>query len=372
MRILKYSLLIITFLVLVISIGGYFVLHQPQFGQKPQGAHLDIIKTSPQYIDDIFENSDAIDMEMSFSKIIKMIKVYMEEVQGMRPDSLPILHPDLNVIENAADTITALTWFGHSAFLLEMDGKKILLDPMLGPAAAPFSFQVNRFSNDLPIAIEDLPFIDAVIFSHDHYDHLDYHTVMLIKDKVSRFYVPLGLGSHHKYWGIAEDKIFELDWWDEASFEGIELACTPSQHFSGRGLNDRSSTLWSSWVIKGKRSKIFFSGDSGYFPGFKKIGEKYGPFDLAMVECGQYNKLWHDIHMLPEESAQAAVDLKADMMMPIHWAMFELSLHPWKEPVERLTVKAKQLNMPIFTPKIGERFTLNTPLTSKPWWEEVK
>lgn len=358
-------------MVVLISIAGYIILQQPQFGQKPLGEHLETIKESPQHNGEIFENAGAIEMEMNLSMFSQIIKAYMNKPEGMVPDSLPILHPDLNTIENAPDTITALTWFGHSAFLLEMDGKKILLDPMLGPAAAPFTFQVNRFSDDLPIAIEDLPKIDAVIFSHDHYDHLDYHTVMLIKDRVSKYFVPLGLGSHLEHWGIDQEKIHELDWWQETSFDGIQLACTPSQHFSGRAISDRASTLWSSWVIKGKKSNVFFSGDSGYFPGFKKIGEKYGPFDLAMLECGQYNKLWHDIHMLPEETAQAAVDLNAEIMMPIHWAMFELALHSWKDPVERLSLKAAELNMPIFTPKIGDRFTLGKSLTSEAWWENL-
>ena len=371
MKFLKFTLLGIIAFILLISVAGYFVLQQPQFGQKPMGVNLEKIKESPQHNGKIFENAGNIEMDMTMSKFIEIMKAYMEDVQGKIPESLPILHPDLNIIENTSDTITALTWFGHSAFLLEMDGKKIVLDPMLGPAAAPFTFQVNRFSDDLPIGIEDLPKIDAVIFSHDHYDHLDYHTIMRIKDRVSQYYVPLGLGSHLIHWGIEEEKIIELDWWQEVSFDGIQLACTPSQHFSGRALNDRASTLWCSWVIEGKKSKVFFSGDSGYFPGFKKIGEKYGPFDLAMVECGQYNKLWHEIHMLPEESAQAAVDLNAEIMMPIHWAMFELSLHPWKEPVERLSLKAAELNLPIFTPKIGERFTLGAALSSESWCENL-
>jgi len=371
MKILKYSFLAVIILIAFIGIAGYLVLQQPQFGQKPYGMHLKRIQGSTQHNGSNFENAGAIDMEMSLSKLAQMIRAYMNKPDGMVPDSLPILHPNIGVIESAPDSITALTWFGHSAFFLEMDGKKILLDPMLGPAAAPFTFQINRFSDDLPIAIDDLPEIDAIILSHDHYDHLDFHTIMSIKDRVSHYYVPLGLGSHLKHWGVEEEKIHELDWWQEISFDGIQLACTPSQHFSGRAISDRASTLWCSWVIQGKKSKVFFSGDSGYFSGFKKIGEKYGPFDLAMLECGQYNKLWQEIHMLPEETAQAAVDLNANIMMPIHWGMFELSLHPWKEPVERMSVRAADLNMPIFTPKIGERFTLGSQLSSEEWWEKL-
>jgi L-ascorbate metabolism protein UlaG (beta-lactamase superfamily) len=180
--------------------------------------------------------------------------------------------------------------------------------------------------------------------------------------------VPLGLKSHLLHWGVEDSKITELDWWDELEIDGITLTCTPAQHFSGRGVTDRSKTLWASWVLKGKQNSIYFSGDSGYFGEFKKIGEKYGPFDIALMECGQYNELWHAIHMMPEETAQAGIDVQAKAIMPIHWGMFDLSLHSWTEPVERVSVAAAKLNLPLVTPVIGERFDIQNLLVSNQWW----
>lgn len=372
MRLIKRIMIAIASIAALLAVSVFIVLRFPQFGQKPTGQHLRVISQSPQHNGKRFENEGGIDVDMSFTKIVSILKAYMNKVEGKRPTALEINKTDLENILEAPDSITALTWFGHSAFLLEMDGKIILLDPMLGPAAAPFSFQVKRFSQDLSIEIEDMPKIDAVIFSHDHYDHLDYHTISAIKDKVGRFYVPLGLSSHLIKWGVQSEKIIEMDWWQESDFEGIQLTCTPSQHFSGRGLNDKGSTLWSSWAIKGKKHNIYFSGDSGYFPGFKAIGEKYGPFDIALIECGQYNELWKEIHMMPEESAQAAIDLHAASIMPIHWGMFELALHPWKEPVDRLAAKAAELSLPLITPEIGERFVLNHKQSLDHWWKDVE
>jgi L-ascorbate metabolism protein UlaG (beta-lactamase superfamily) len=275
----------------------------------------------------------------------------------------------LSILEHA-DSISKLTWLGHSAFLLEMDGKKILIDPMLGETPSPHPLRGrNRYSKELPIEIEKLPFIDAIIFSHDHYDHLDYGSIKKLKEKVGQYFVPLGLGNHLVEWGVDKEKIHELNWWDTIDFDGIELVSCPARHFSGRGLFDRETTLWCSWVIKGKKHNIYFSGDSGYDTHFKEIGEKYGPFDISLIECGQYNEDWHAIHMMPEETAQAAVDLKSDLFLPIHWGAFTLAFHDWTDPIERVTKKAKELNMPITTPKIGESVIIgNAMFPEEKWW----
>jgi L-ascorbate metabolism protein UlaG (beta-lactamase superfamily) len=369
MRILKIMLTTILILALVLGVAAYFITSLPQFGKAPSGEYLQALTRSPQHNGKVFVNEGNVQMSFTLSSMPKMIKAYMNKPAGMRPDTLPIHHPSSE--ELTQDTSAHLTWFGHSAFLLEIDTLSILLDPMLGPAAAPFEFQVKRFNRDLPISLEDLPEIDAVIYSHDHYDHLDYPTVLALKDKVKHFFVPLGLKGHLMHWGVEATRITEMDWWEETTYQGIGLTCTPSQHFSGRGLNDRGGTLWCSWVIKASDKKIFFSGDSGYFSGFKRIGKLHGPFDLALVECGQYNEMWQEIHMLPEESAQAAVDLNAHAMMPIHWGMFELALHPWKEPVQRVKAKADELNMPIITPQVGKRISLNNISPSDAWWETL-
>ncbi|MBT3647807.1 MAG: MBL fold metallo-hydrolase [Flavobacteriales bacterium] len=345
-----------------------YVLNLPQFGKTPSGKYLESLKSSPQHNGSIFKNYGEVSLDMKAGQVWKMLKPYWNKPKDATPQK-PIEIRDLDpTVIDSDDSSAHLTWFGHSAFLLEMEGKVILLDPMFGPAAAPFEFQVQRFEQKLPLEVEAFPQIDYVIYSHDHYDHLDYPTILKLKDRVGHFYVPLGLKSHLLHWGVEDSKITELDWWDELEIDGITLTCTPAQHFSGRGVTDRSKTLWASWVLKGKQNSIYFSGDSGYFGEFKKIGEKYGPFDIALMECGQYNELWHAIHMMPEETAQAGIDVQAKAIMPIHWGMFDLSLHSWTEPVERVSVAAAKLNLPLVTPVIGERFDIQNLLVSNQWW----
>ena len=210
-----------------------------------------------------------------------------------------------------------------------------------------------------------------MILSHDHYDHLDYPTIKALNDKVDRFYIPLGVGAHLEEWGVQPDQITELNWWDEIEFQGLNLALTPTRHFSGRGFGDRFKTLWGSWVIIGSNKRMYFSGDSGYFPGFKEIGEKYGPFDLTFMECGAYNEGWSEIHMFPEETAQAHLDVKGKLLMPIQWGKFDLALHPWKESVNRLAEKAKAESIPLFTPQVGQMVSLSDSSDLDSWWENV-
>jgi L-ascorbate metabolism protein UlaG (beta-lactamase superfamily) len=242
---------------------------------------------------------------------------------------------------------------------------------MFGDVPAPHPWLgKHRFSKSLPIEIEKLPQIDAVILSHDHYDHLDYGSITKLKSKVNQFFTPLGVGSHLTEWGIDSSKVKELDWWDEVQYGDFTFACTPAQHFSGRRMGDRGATLWASWVIKTAENSIFFSGDSGYNAHFKEIGEKYGPFDFAMIECGQYNEQWKQIHMMPEQTVLAGIDLKAKLIMPIHWAAFKLAFHTWTDPIERVTKKAKEMNMPIATPMIGEPILIDkqNQFPHSDWW----
>jgi len=273
-------------------------------------------------------------------------------------------------IEDYRSRATRITWFGHSAFLLEMQGQVILLDPMLGETPSPHPWLgSSRYSRSLPLSLDELPQIDAVLFSHDHYDHLDYPTIKKIKDKVRMFYVPLGLDNHLIRWGVEPARIQAGDWWESFDFEGITFTAAPARHFSGRGITDRNSTLWCSWIIEGKKDKIYFSGDGGYGPHFKKIGEQYGPFDLALLECGQYNLAWQDIHMMPEETVQAGIDVRAKWMIPIHWGAFTLSLHSWTDPIERASAKAKELGVNLSSPRIGEAVVLGkNKYPTYAWW----
>ncbi|MEQ8361618.1 MAG: MBL fold metallo-hydrolase [Cyclobacteriaceae bacterium] len=369
------GLIVVGIVALLFLIGFVFMQLSPQFGGKHSEASVARYEKSGHYENGAFVNEIPTSMEMGFSKTMSVLKDYIAGVPNNSPNNpLPVQTIDSLDIVNKSDTTTRLTWFGHSAFLLEIQGKNILIDPMFGDTPSPHPWLGrSRFTNGLPIEIEKLPRIDAVIFSHDHYDHLDYGSILKLKDKVGQFYTPLGLGTHLAAWGVPQETIHELNWWDEIQFEDLTFKCAPARHFSGRGLGDRFSTLWASWVIQGSNHNIYFSGDSGYGPHFKTIGEKYGPFDFAMMECGQYDKRWDNIHMMPEETAQAAVDVNTKLFMPIHWGAFVLALHTWKDPIERVTKKAQELGIPISTPQIGEPIILE--LAEKPssrWWEGIE
>lgn len=246
-------------------------------------------------------------------------------------DSIPTAFNEDN--GSISDSLCRIRWYGHSAFLLEIEGKRILIDPMPGKSSSPVSFMTRRFPYEQPIPPDSIRDIDVIILSHDHYDHLDYESIMALKERTEVFYTALGVGAHLKHWGVNENQIRELDWWDSSKLDNLTFHACPSRHFSGRGITDRNCTQWASRVIEGKHHNIYFSGDSGYGPHFKEIGEKYGPFDFAMMECGQYNEAWEAIHMMPEQSVQAGIDLNAHLLMPIHWGAFSLSIHSWTEPV---------------------------------------
>ena len=354
---------------LIVVIAGAIVMRQPQFGQPPAGEGLERITTSPQFRDGIFQNEGGITTQMSLFRAFTLLPQVLRAQQTGSPSwSIPVVTHDRETFANTPDSLVRATWFGHSTFLLEIDGKRLLLDPMLGPAASPVAFFGKRFNQQLPIDIEDLPQIDAIVMSHDHYDHLDHSSIVRLRDKVDHFFVPLGLGSHLRHWDIPEEKITEMDWWQEIEYNGLKLACTPSQHFSGRGLGDRASTLWASWAIIGKDRRVYFSGDSGYFRGFQQIGEKYGPFDLTMMECGQYNDLWPEVHMVPEETVQAHLDLRGDVLMPIHWGAFSLAFHSWTDPIERAIKAAEAADVAVATPRIGEQIVLGEQPPQSKWW----
>ncbi|SMC49246.1 MBL fold metallo-hydrolase [Sporomusa malonica] len=317
-----------------------------------------------------FINQIPTPMGMDVKKLATTLKDFVKGNPQGRPDrSIPVEPLDTSSLLGKEQT--RIIWFGHSTVLLEMEGKRVLLDPTFARTPSPFPlFGGKRYSETLPIELEDLPPIDIVLLSHDHYDHLDYGSITKLKAKVSQFYVPLGVGSHLARWGIAKEKIKEHDWWNESEIGGLRLVAAPARHFSGRGLFDRNTTLWCSWVIEGKHSKVYFSGDSGYGPHFKEIGEKYGPFDLTLMECGQYNERWSTIHMMPEETVQAHLDVKGNLLIPIHWAAFSLALHDWTEPIERITKRAKEGNTPVSTPKIGEAVVAGAAEYPKSiWWK---
>lgn len=302
-----------------------------------------------------------------------MFSILKDLLRGnpQRRPNKPVSIEKMSMLPVEADKQTKVNWLGHSSVWLEIEGKRLLLDPTFADSPSPFPLiGGKRFNPVLPVEPERLPPIDAVVLSHDHYDHMDYKSIMRVKDKTHLFCVPNGVGKRLKKWGIDPAKIKEFAWWDELSIAGLKLVCTPARHFSGRGLLDRNTTLWCSWAILGQQSKVFFSGDGGYGRHFKQIGLKYGPFDLTLMECGQYDVRWAAIHMMPEETIQAHIDVKGDKLMLVHWATFSLAFHDWADPIERAVKAARERGVDIITPKIGEQVIVG--LTEYPftaWWK---
>ncbi|SIR29662.1 L-ascorbate metabolism protein UlaG, beta-lactamase superfamily [Maribacter ulvicola] len=364
----------LSILVILVITTLLFTNFYPSFGGKISKEQELVFQKSKQYKNGKFRNTKEVPKDLGISGTLSLAyKFFTTKVSNGRPkeDLKPQHIKPKNITHYTGEA--RMIWFGHSSFLVQIDGKNILLDPMFGPVAAPHPLLgANRFNKEFPITIEQLPQIDAVIFSHDHYDHLDYETILKIKDKTDRFYTPLGIESHLEAWGVPTSKITEMDWWQEIQFGTLKLVCTPAQHFSGRNLTNGQSTLWSSWVITSPTENIFFSGDSGYAEHFKAIGEKYGPFDLALLECGQYNEMWSDIHMMPEETAQAGVDVKAKKIMPIHWAGFKLALHEWTDPIKRVKAKATELNITTISPQIGQEIIVKDTMNNyTDWWKNL-
>lgn len=283
--------------------------------------------------------------------------------------TIPVLPIDTNEFKTVSADVN-YWWLGHSSILMEIENKRILIDPVFSKRVAPAQWFGPKRTHPTPIELEDLPKIDVVLISHDHYDHLDFTTVKYLKKEDIIWMVPLGVGSHLKKWGVDPSRIKEFNWWDEMKIDNLTFAATPARHFSGRGIFDRSKTFWASWTILSPTQKVFYSGDTGYGPHFKAIQEKYGSFDLAFIQIGAYSKNWPDIHMYPEEGLQTMKDLKSNVIFPVHWCSFNLALHTWAEPIERL-YKGNTDNLKIVLPKVGEKMNLDSSTPHK-WWDEVK
>ncbi len=336
-------------------------------GKAPSGNHREQLKKSPNYGKGGFTNLIETPMMADDASYWKMLKDFFKKNELKAPPGLmPTVKTDLKTVTIPQPSVT---WFGHSSYLLRLQDKNILVDPVFSGQASPVRFMVNAFPGTDIYKPADMPDIDCLILTHDHYDHLDFKTLVQLKTKVANVYCSLGVGSHLRYWGYDENLINEMDWWESKQInESMVLTAAPARHFSGRGVK-RGQTLWSSFALKTSSHSIYIGGDSGYDTHFIEIGNKLGPFDLAILECGQYNAMWPFIHMMPEETVQASIDLKAKTLLPVHWGKFSLSMHPWNESIIRAKAMADKLNVDLRMPKIGETLLLNEPYSANEWWK---
>ena len=356
-----------------LAAGGWMLraLHgaPAAFGADP-AAILEVADRSPNSRDGVFVN---IDPSSIFSMDREELRLILWELIGRRPVSrpgalIPLVPPQ--AIDGRTSRL-AVSWFGHSTALVEIDGYRVLTDPVWSDRCSPSDVIGPQRMHPPPVQLEALPAVDAVVISHDHYDHLDIDTVIaLVRTQRAPFYVPLGVGAHLRAWGIPEQRIVELDWYQSAQLDELTLICTPARHFSGRFLN-RNNTLWASWVLIGPTHRAYFGGDTGYSKSFAQIGADHGPFDLTLMPVGAYNTAWPDIHMNPEEAVRAHLDVTesgSGLLVPVHWCTFRLAPHPWAEPIERLLVAAEASNVPVAIPKPGGRVDPAEPAGFDPWW----
>ena len=331
--------------------------------------------TSKMPSQSLFKNGKFHNVEkMQPNTLSKVAGIFMryftEEKHHAEPQqSLPITQLTREQLVSLSSDAIHIIKLGHSSILLKIYGEFWLLDPVFSKRASPFSFMGPKRFHPAPIEIEQLPPIDKVLISHNHYDHLDKQSVKLLANKTKQFLVPLGVAKDLEKWGVSANNINELDWWQELPIDNGFVAFTPTKHFSGRALNDGNKSLWGSWVISANDKTFYFSGDSGYFSGFKQIGERYGPFDMTFIETGAYDKDWPDVHMTPKQSVQAHIDLKGNIMTPIHNGTFDLAFHAWYDPLEQVLAEATQQQVTLHTPIVGEIWQLGQPHQSNLWWQ---
>jgi len=356
--------------VAIIAIATVLFLRLPKFGGKPSGKRLEVMQNSPNFKNGAFQNVSETPQLAEDASIPKMFKEFFSAKNKRPPGKIPSIKTDLNKLSLDEDV---LIWFGHSSYYLQVDGIKILVDPVFSGSASPFSFMVKSFDGTDIYSPGDFPEIDYLFITHDHWDHLDYKTILELKPKIKHIITSLGVGSHFERWGFEMERVREMDWDQEVKMgDGLKVHATTSRHFAGRGLQ-RNNTLWASFVLVSSNYKIFIGGDSGYGKHFAEIGEKHGPFDLAILENGQYNKAWKYIHMMPDEVLKAAKDLNAKRLFPVHSGKFALANHAWNEPLKKITELNANESVPLLTPMIGEKVDLKDEKQQfEKWWEKVK
>lgn len=363
---------IIISIIAVLGITVIVFLNLPRFGRLPRGERVEKIKTAENYRDGSFQNiheTRQITSDKSF--LSTAFEFLFRKKERLRPETeLPSVKTDLWELNRNENV---LIWFGHSSYLIQIDGKRILVDPVLSGAASPVSFLNKPFKGTNVYKPEDIPDIDYLIISHDHWDHLDYKTVMKLKDRTGKIICGLGVGEHFEYWGFDKNRIVELNWNENAEIgDGFKIYCLPSRHFSGRSLFPNRS-LWASYLIETPSRKIYIGGDGGYDSHFAEIGKQFKDIDLAILENGQYNEDWKYIHLLPEQIVQAFRDLNAKKLFTVHHSKFALGYHPWDEPVKNISAFAEKDSVNLLLPMIGEKVNLEDSIYNiHKWWEGIK
>ena len=373
-KILFYLLII----VIVFAISIYLFMKTPVFGALPSGKSLEKVKNSKNYIDGEFRNKEKTELITDTKKtpIKRLLEFAFEkDPEGTVPKiALPSVKTDLKTLDPNEDLIV---WFGHSSLFIQIAGKKILVDPVFSKYASPIPFSNKAFEGTNIYTVDDLPEIDILLITHDHYDHLDYPTVKKLKEKVAKVIVPLGVDAHFLRWDFDEEKIVTVDWDDEVTIDdNLKIYALETRHFSGREFSNRNQSLWVSYLIEEKYNdnlyRLFLSGDGGYSPRFKGFKEKFQNIDLAVMEAGQYNEEWALIHSLPEDIIKEVRDMEVTKLFPIHNSKFKLSKHPWDEPLRKLDDFTINTNIQLLTPMIGEKLYLHKENSFKKWWENLE
>ncbi|MEQ9642371.1 MAG: MBL fold metallo-hydrolase [Alphaproteobacteria bacterium] len=359
--------------VLVIAVlGGAVVWLGWSLGAHLEGERLRRVQASSNYGEGVFVN---VEPEASFEITWDAVYgTFYGPEQREPPAPPPVVPLDPGRLQGMPPAGLRTTWLGHASVLVEIDGHRVMIDPVLSERASPFSSLGPRRFHPPPIALEDVTGIDAVVISHNHYDHMDKATLVHLASQGTHIFVPLGTGTFLARWDIPAAQIHELDWWQEETLGALTIVATPARHYSGRGMFDYQATLWASWSILGPDHRVFYSGDSGYSKLFKEIGDRYGPFDVNVIKVGSYGpgQGWIDIHMPPEQSVQVHIDVAGKRMLPVHWATFNLARHDWDEPIRRAIAAAAPKGVALLTPRIGETVDAARPIDNHPWWEAVR
>jgi L-ascorbate metabolism protein UlaG (beta-lactamase superfamily) len=361
-RTLQVVGLLIVVLVLAVTIEGW-----QAFGKGADGPRRAAMEASPQWLDGAFENTEPLHNDM-WLMITGLFSKSDFSVPSAEPPTIPY---DQARFAKAPASGLRVTWLGHSTIVIEIDGHRLLTDPVWSDRISPVSWAGPQRWYPPPIPLEALPPIDAVLISHDHYDHLDHPTIMKMAAWDTRFIVPLGVGAHLVYWGVPANRIIELDWWDKTKVRDLEIVCTPARHASGRTLFDTNATLWAGYALIGASHRAYFSGDTGLFPALDDIGKRLGPFDVTMIESGAYGSGWPDWHLGPEQAVRAHRMVRGKLMIPIHWGLFDLAYHAWTEPAERVLAAAESVGVSVSVPKPGQSIEPASPPALERWWPNV-